>query len=160
MFKYLALIGAFFSSTLYATDCHKNPVYCHIIRIAPKTPNAMELSNSIARAGKKYGVDPHILVAIGMQESTLRPIHRIVGVVDASSCKLKITDYGMFQINEHTIPIYKLDQVRLLVDVDYQIDSGARVLADKLRMFGDYASYHSMTPKHRERYRLAVGRYL
>lgn len=160
MLKYLVAFAAFFASTAWATDCHKHPVYCHIIRVAPKTPNAMELSNSIARLSKKHKVDPHLVVGIIMQESGFRVTNRAVLVVDANGCRLHITDYGIMQVNEHSIKAYGLNADLLSWNRDYQLWAGVFILKDKIKTFGHWSAYHSMTPKHNQQYRQLVGRYL
>lgn len=144
-----------------ATDCAKHPVACHILRVAPHVKDATGLSNLVVRAAKKHHVDPHVLVAIIAQESSWRVgLHRVVVDGDANGCRVRVTDFGLAQINEHSIPLYGLDRERLLADVGYQIEAGAKILSDKLKTFGHWSAYHSMTPKFNQRYRDAVGRYL
>lgn len=168
MFKLLGAIGAFLFFSLVMTwrdsygaaDCNKHKVYCHIVRISPRTPNAMELSNTISRLGKKFGVNPHLIVAIAMQESSLRNVNRVSGVIDASGCRLVVTDYGMLQVNVNSIKHYKLHGDLLSWNREYQLYAGVLILADKIKTFGHWSAYHSMTPKHNQKYRQLVGRYL
>lgn len=145
----------------YGADCGRHPVYCHIVKIAPRTPQAMELSNTFVRVGKRFGLDPHLLVAIAAQESSLRVgLHRVVVVGDVAGCHVRVTDYGLMQIHEGSVAAYGLDRDRLLTDVAYQIEAGALILRDKLKTFGHWSYYHSATPKYNQRYRDAVGRFL
>ncbi len=165
MFKFLGALGVFIFVSVVLTwheayGAEKDPVYHHILRVAPKTPNAMELSNQIVKVGKQLGVNPHLIVAIAAQESGLRHINRVVGVIGASGCKVRVTDYGILQVNEHSIKAYGLNASLLAWNRDYQLWAGVMILADKIRVFGHWSAYHSMTPKHNQQYRQLVGRYL
>jgi hypothetical protein len=163
------LLGAFLFFSVCVTwkeaygntiDCKKNPVACHIIRVSPKTPNAMELSNRIAEVGKRFGVSPHLIVAVAMQESGLRDVNRVIGVTAASGLRLHVTDYGILQVNEHSVAAYGLNADLLSWNRDYQLWAGVLILNDKIKTFGDWAAYHSITPRHNRAYRALVGRYL
>ncbi len=160
MLKYLALYWVFFSSTAWATDCKKQPIYCHIIRVAPKTQNAMELSNQIVAVGKQLGVNPHLIVAIANQESGLRHIDRVEENSDVSGPKVIVTDFGILQVNVNSIKAYGLNADLLSWNREYQLWAGVKILAEKIRTFGHWSYYHSSRPSLNQKYRAAVGRYL
>lgn len=161
------LLGAFlvFSVVLtwheaYGADCHKHPIQCHILRVAPGTPDSLALSNQIVSVGKRFGVSPHLIVAVAMQESGLRHVNRVVGVTDASGCRVRVTDIGILQINVNSIKAYGLNADLLSWNREYQLWAGVMILADKIKTFGHWSAYHSMTPRHNQQYRQQVGRYL
>lgn len=147
------------SSVGYSGSCLLK-TEAHIRRIMPKTLQVGDIAKAICSASVKYKVNPQIIVAIAAQESSLRPIHRGKLVDTKTKCCMEITDFGVMQVNIHTVKLYSFDRERLRFDLDYQIDCGVKVLADKLRDFGDYATYHSNTPVHREYYRSLVRKYL
>jgi len=71
-------------------------------------------------AGKRYGVDPYLLVAIASVESGLNP--RAINYNRNGS-----VDYGIMQINSHWIKKYKILQ-EWIWEPCYNIHFGAMVL--------------------------------
>lgn len=95
-------------------------VYQHILRLSPKPPHdPLELAVSFVDAGLRYGLDPHLLVAIGFVESRF-----FVGAINKKS-----NDFGLMQVNAYNIKAMKLDKQRLLSDIDYSINAGAAILS-------------------------------
>lgn len=90
-----------------------------------KRAEAAQISAQIQRSARKYGLDAHLLAAILAQESGFR----------RSAVNEGSNDYGLAQINERTIAAYGFDRQRLMVDRQYAIDAGARVLADFKQRF-------------------------
>jgi soluble lytic murein transglycosylase-like protein len=91
-----------------------------ILRNSPKPPHsALRLASAFVSSGLKHGVDPRLLAAIGFVESRY-----FVGAVNKRS-----NDWGLMQVNSYNIKAMKLSKRRLLTDVEYSIDSGARILA-------------------------------
>lgn len=78
------------------------------------------VERAIRRAALKHALDPDLLLALYRVESGLR-----LGAINKQT-----QDYGLAQINKHTLRAYKLDKARLLTDLDYSAAAGARVLAD------------------------------
>ena len=79
MMKYILLLVMLLSTSAQAEiDCSRHKIFCHIKQLRPKMKKkeAMKLSNLIYKYSRQYGTDPRISVAIGMQESGLRGIHR------------------------------------------------------------------------------------
>jgi hypothetical protein len=77
----------------------------------------VRLEKSILASSKKYGLNPYLYSAILMQESSYR-----LNIVNKQ-------DYGIAQINIVNIRGYKFNKCRLLTDLEYSVDSGARVLS-------------------------------
>ncbi|WP_448588080.1 lytic transglycosylase domain-containing protein [Thermocrinis sp.] len=71
-------------------------------------------------AGKRYGVDPYLLVAIASVESGFNP--RAINRNKNGS-----TDYGIMQINSHWLKKYKIPQ-EWIWEPCYNIHFGAMVL--------------------------------
>ena len=91
-------------------------------------------------AGQRYHVDPLLLQAIGIWESSLRPqaVNRNVD----SNGKLLSTDYGVMQINtSNANRLVQLGLIRrpedLLADACFNVQAGAWVLARHLRVCGN-----------------------
>jgi soluble lytic murein transglycosylase-like protein len=74
-----------------------------------------------------HGLDPDLFVAILIVESNMR--------LNAYNAETK--DYGIAQINIHTARAFKFDTARLLTDLRYSIDAGAKVLADFQKRYKD-----------------------
>jgi len=162
------------------TYCERNPIYCKIMELQPRMnkSEAMKLSNLIAKAAKKHGVDPMVSVAILNQENNFRDKHtwqitkKIKNKCGEDSCTQTITetkevfDMTIAQINVKTAADYNFDLVRLFEhDTEYAIDCHFTILKDKIRMCADlgdeaWSCYHSKTPVYREKYVELVSRYL
>ncbi len=103
-------------------------VYNQIFKNNPKLEHTYvyRLSDAIVKASIKHGLNPKKFSAILAQECRYR-----------LNCINKATkDYGIGQINQKTIKAFKMDKQRLLEDLEYSVDSAARVLADFKRVFG------------------------
>lgn len=79
----------------------------------------LTLADAILQASLKYKIQARLLSAIIMTESGY-----YVGAVNRRS-----NDYGICQINVANIKRMKLDKSRLLTDIKYSVEAGARVLA-------------------------------
>jgi len=117
---------------------------------------AREYATSISSASETYKIDALLIVAIVSQESSFRPVTVYKGG--------KPFDIGLMQVNRHTAKQYEMDLNRLQHDPDYQIHSGTRILADKIKLCKrkpyPWACYHSTTEVHKAKYETMVKRYL
>lgn len=75
------------------------------------------LAKAIRVSARKHGLQERNLAAILMQESRYE-----MGVISGK-------DYGIAQINEYNIKAYGLSKKKILVDLEYSVDAGARVLS-------------------------------
>lgn len=164
------------NTTALGVDCNRHKVYCKITKLNKHIDKdfAMKLSNMIYRKAKKYKTDPMVSVAIAMQESSIRNINRHETAVNHYECyHLKIcepiktiSDVGIFQIHVNTAKHYDIDIHRLLTDIEYQVESHMKILSSKIKLCKRkgiktvWSCYHSVTPKHRNKYVRMVGRYL
>lgn len=130
-------------------------VESHIEKLRPDMPTAKveRLTTEIEKASIKHNVSARVLTAILYQESRLQ--HGTLGKKHG-----KVIDLGLAQINIGTARAYKLDRVKLINNLAYAVDSGARILADKIRIYGTWTAYHSNKPKYANKYKLLVSRYL
>lgn len=160
-------------------DCDRDPVLCAILKLRPNVDHkyAYKLSNEIAKYARKYSVDPYRIVAIGMQESGLRNIHRKHDVIvitedcnEVGICTEYVkqvrgyTDIGIFQFHARTITDHGLDVLRLRDDIGYATEQACRLLSQKIRQCADlgdeaWSCYHSRTEKYRTKYVKLVERY-
>lgn len=83
------------------------------------------LDTSVRQAAYRHGLESELLIAIYRVESGLQ-----LGAVNAHT-----HDYGIAQINKHTIRAYGFDKQRLLQDLEYSVNAGALVLADFKRQY-------------------------
>jgi soluble lytic murein transglycosylase-like protein len=124
------------------------------------TQFARKLAVVVEDVSKKYKIKADKLLAIARQESAYD--------LNAKNCyvvkgKMRC-DYCMMQINDKTIKAFGFDQKRLMTDVRYCVEAGAKVLQDFRHMYGskedDYwTRYNSSNDEKREIYRLAVSRW-
>ncbi len=192
MFKYIILIillavGTAGTAEARSVDlsCANNPIYCAMLTLRPNIDKAwaMEISNYIYTYSKQYGTDPLRTVAIAMQESGLRNIHRKQDIVfireeclpsttddrkqdcvEYSSMITGYTDLGLYQFHARTIVAYGMDALRLRDDLKYATKMHVILLRAKLKECADlgkdaWVCYHSRTPKYRKRYKRMVNRY-
>lgn len=116
-------------------DCSKHVIYCQIKANSPNIDSkyAMTLSNMIYKAAKKHKIPTKVYTAILMQESSYK-----LGAV-GSSCGFRTpasdydeqcvyADFGIAQINYKTIKHYEMDKEKLLKDLEYSVNAGAKVL--------------------------------
>lgn len=142
-----------------STNCHKHPIMCSITTLQPAlagTGEALLLSNLISKYSKKHNVDPYRLVAIAMQESSIKNINRQSNGI--------ITDVGIYQFNVGTIDAFNLDFMRLQEDIAYATERAAWLLAVKLKECNDlgtdaWACFHSRSIKNRTKYKNLVNTY-
>jgi len=135
------------------------PSYYHIKRLRPDMDRgyAFYLSSLIEKYSKPEKVSPARLVSIAMQESGLRQINRVENGT--------ITDVGMFQFHVKTIADRKLDSKRLKYDVEYQVESAAKLLRAKINLCNKrgikqpWTCYHSATPSLANQYASLVVRW-
>lgn len=156
--------------------CKTHKLYCAIMKLQPESaPYAMELSNYIYKYSKKYGTDPYISIAIAMQESGLRNIHRSekgieVEQVCAETCrwvkseKKVYTDFGIFQFHYGALEHYNINFHKVYEhNLEYIVENHIKILHDKIKMcssFGEpWGCYHSATERHRKKYISLVSRY-
>ncbi len=119
--------------------------------------NHTETARLIVKYAEKYRLDPYVIIAISMQESSLDPNnHR--------RRKGFITDYGLLQINKGMLKPLHLNPARLLLDPDYYMDCAIAFLAEKIQMGrGDkypWSLWHDSRPIYRKPYESHVIRYL
>lgn len=142
-----------------STNCEQNPIQCALLTLQPAlgSEGSYLLSNLIHKYANFHNVDPYRLVAIAMQESSLRNINRTTktGI---------ITDVGLFQFNINTIDIYNMDVRRLQEDIAYAVERASWLLAKKLIECNNlgqeaWTCYHSRTDKHRLKYLNQVNKY-
>jgi len=166
LFSLLLAVSFLSTSASKKVDCNQHKIYCHIKLLRPDMAknNAMELSNLIYKYSRKYGTDPHITVAIGMQESGLNSVHRkTTGLIYREKChnfveesgsqsdrvdKLCIpslieetiyTDFGMFQFHHRTIEAYQVDLHRVFThDLEYIVEAHIKILKKKV----GYCKHH------------------
>jgi soluble lytic murein transglycosylase-like protein len=97
----------------------KNPVYEQIVQNRPDISRsyALELSRLIIKHSEAYDVPVNYMTAILSVESD----YRLYAVNGASN------DYGISQINEWNVKAYKMSKQRLLTDLDYSVEMGAKI---------------------------------
>ena len=153
-------------------DCEKHSIYCNIIDKNPKISKkrAMQLSNIIYKYSKKYNQNPHISVAVGMQETRLRNIHRKQNVIvfgeDGKSWEVVrgISDVCMFQFHVDTIIAHELDPIKLKDDIEYCIEQHFILMRQKRKICShlgkdSWTCYHSVNKIPREYYKLLVEKH-
>lgn len=160
-------------------NCQQDALYCKIMELQPQSDPkwAMDLSNSLIKHAKQYHMDPWLSLAIAMQESGLRDIHRNNKTIvfkehceKNKPCKKSYviveghSDITVFQLHVNTIINYGIDPLRLTQDMDYLVDWHYRILKRKqheCRSYGReaWACYHSRTPVLHQRYVQQVAQY-
>jgi len=132
MLRIITILLFLFTVSLSATE--KHPIYNHIVNIKPSINKdyAMRLSNIIYKACKQYSLPCRIFTAILAQESMfeLTAKNMSCGVkLDTYERVCVAADVGIAQINYKTIDRYNLDYEKLLTDLKYSVDAGAKVLS-------------------------------
>jgi soluble lytic murein transglycosylase-like protein len=127
----------------------------------------MRYARVILKESNRYGIDPNIVVAIIAQESMFRAVSTRRQVIDRQAGLIyEYFDLGLMQVNIGTARGYGFDIDRLLVDDEYQIRAGIRVLADKIKICetlypeNPWGCYHSTTFKYHSAYVTNVRRWL
>lgn len=176
------------ASTKPSTDvnCDRNPLYCAMLKLQPKVDRkwAMRFSNLLHRYAEKNDMDPWQSLAIAMQESSLRQIHRRENVIiencsneksrqknsqKGPECNLKytkaITDMSVFQFHAQTILDYNMDIKKLHDDLEYAVKEHFKLLKTKMKNcpneadLPDWTCYNSYHRAFRQRYYNLVKRY-
>jgi len=142
------MINAIILSMFY----FQSPIYEQIINNRPNINQeyAQVLSKSIQEVSKKYNIEPNIYTAILMQESTYRldaintnckdyEILEDQIVINDDDCKMHA--FGIAQIHYKNLPRYGFNKIKLLTNLDYSLEAGARVLSDMKRMFPNEDNY-------------------
>lgn len=117
-----------------------------------------KITVAVLKMAKKYKINPKLYAAILMQESSYN--------VKAKNCnKIKCFDYGMSQINNYTILRYEFNKDKLITDVKYSIEAGAKVLYDIKRMYAKkeqdwWTRYNAKSDDKRQIYKEKVMRWL
>lgn len=122
----------------------------------PRAVAAQE--NCWEQAGIRYGVSPQILVAIAMQESSLKP-----DTINRNSNGT--TDYGLMGVN--TVWLKELRQFGIteahLMHPCVNVHIGAWIYSLRVREFGNtwraVGAYHSKTPSKLAKYMSAIQRH-
>ena len=116
----MEFVLAFFLNTL---GCESMPTYCQIKKNNPHLSNeyAFRISKTINKVSKKYDIPQKIFTAILMQESSYR-----IGIINNNSPH---KDFGIAQINYKTANDYGFNILRLINDLEYSIEAGAKVLS-------------------------------
>lgn len=155
-------------------DCSRHKIYCHIKAVRPKIDSkfAMKVSNLLYKFSKAYGTNPHISVAIIMQESAFRMVDRkVVAYVKTPEGEVPqtvVTDVSMFQFHVRTIENEGMDKQRLRDDLEYASEQHIKLLAKKIKVCTRvgipseeaWTCYHSATRHLRLKYLRDVSRYL
>lgn len=159
MKKVLIAILFLFTTSVFAVDLDKNPIYAQIIGNKPNIDKeyAMKLSNLIYKMHKKYHIPSRIFTAILMQESgyslkaknchkgirnktegeiqwELHTTRRTLGILTTTESKV-CTDFGISQIYYKTAKGWGFDVERLTNDLEYSVEAGAKVLHDMMGRF-------------------------
>jgi tRNA(Phe) wybutosine-synthesizing methylase Tyw3 len=111
-----------------------------------------------------YGTNPHVSVAIAMQESSLRHMDRTIYALVDSEVKKVVTDIGLFQFHVKTVRNLNIDMQRLRDDFDYHVEQHVKLLKRKMKICEEkdnsWSCYHSFTERLRNDYTTLVLRYL
>lgn len=154
-------------------DCEKHAIYCDIVDKNPRIDKtyAMKLSNLMYKYSQKYDQNPHISVAVGMQETGLRNISRKQNIIIYDDIYPKgwkvvrgYTDVCMFQFHVNTITSHKLDPLKLKNDLNYCVEQHFKLMRQKRKICShlgkdSWTCYHSVNDIPREHYQKLVERY-
>lgn len=86
-----------------------------------------KIKDAVLKASKRYGLDARTILGIAIVESSL----------NQWAINTKTHDFGLMQVNQHNIRALKLDRNKLLNNIEYNIDSGARILSYFVRRYGE-----------------------
>ena len=179
--KFIAIALLLAPIKALAVDCEQHPIYCQIKENNPKLDDsfAMKLSNAIYKSTKRHNLRPIVYTAILAQESLydVKAVNCTKGFREAYPGEVNIqvypyyregkvcTDFGISQIHWKTVKSYQFDTKRLVTDVEYAVEAGARVLGDmKKRYYPDeddyWTRYNSSKKTRRDIYKLLVERFM
>lgn len=110
-------------------SCQNHPIHCQIARNNPELSftYARKLSNIIYKASRKHKIPSDIFTAILKQESNYK-----LGAINKKS-----NDYGIAQVNKFNIIKLGLDKDKLLNDLNYSVNAGAKILSWFYKRYGD-----------------------
>lgn len=117
---------------VFAQDCTKHPIYCKIKTHAKiSSPKAMKLSNKIHKISLKYNISGELYTAILLQESMLRMVkgNCFKGLTKEGKEEKVCQDIGIAQINYKNVIKMNLSFDKLLTDVVYSLEEGAKILS-------------------------------
>jgi hypothetical protein len=163
-----AIMTLTLATNSYALDLKKHPIYAQIIKNKPKINKkyAMRLSNSIYKASKNYDIPKHIYTAILAQESgyRLNIVGKISGLYKGKKKTVQV-DFCAAQINWRNVLKMNLEVDKLLTDMQYCINAGAKILAGFKKRYAKkekdwYTRYYNSNPIMRSEYKRLVERYL
>ena len=139
MKKLLILLTFLMSSTAFAVNCNKHPIYCQIVKNKPGIDKtyAMRLSNIVYKMHRKYHIPSRIFTAILRQESgySLAAKGKKCGLTKEGKKECVFTDFGISQIHYRTAELWKFDIKRLTEDLEYSVEAGAIILHDIMERF-------------------------
>ena len=87
---------------------------------------ALKLSIIIDSIADKYKIPANAIASIAMVESSYK-----LNAINRHS-----NDFGIMQINSYNIKAYKLDRDRLLTDLNYSVESGAKIFKWFYKTYG------------------------
>ena len=162
--KHLIITGILLSLGVLAVpktaEIKHKVVKAHLVRQIlknnPKLPfNQVKLiAYSAQEMGKKYVIDPRLILAILAQESRY----------SMTAVNHKTKDYSIAQINQGTIKMMGFNKNRLMTDLTYAMDCMGQVLFRfKLHYPKDrlwWGHYNSGRPDLKKKYVTLVTRYL
>jgi len=162
-------------------DCKRHRAYCAIVKLKPKINKhfAMQLSNHIYHASRKYNVDMYRVIAIMRQESGIRMNARNYSEAQEKTrvcdkwekcttviVKIKeTTDFGLFQFHIDTMKHNKLNIKRVMTDMPFTVNFAVKYLANKIKMCSrtwpktSWACYNSGNSGPHKQYVKDVNRY-
>jgi soluble lytic murein transglycosylase-like protein len=124
------MIAALFFYLTSQAAYSKPETYSSVLKQIKKNHKSMPgykaaiLAKEIFVVCKKYRISPRLYAAILMQESAYNP--------KAVNCdKNDCNDFGISQINKHTIKRYKFDKNKIMRSLPYAVEAGAIVLSTK-----------------------------
>lgn len=168
-------IWTFIISAAFAIDGQKqqyrySPIYMQIKKNKPSISHekAVKLTHAILLNSHEYGINPHLLSAILMQESSYRlnAVNCTNGLDPKTRTPGKVcTDFGIGQIYYTTAQAYGMDESRLTSDLAYSVKMSAKVLSDFKKRYNkkekDYwTRYNASKPSLRLLYKERVERWL
>ncbi len=180
-FNYLAIFGITFSvfnvvASVNKRDClYKTNTICQaIIKLSPDydKKKAYKLSNHISKVSKKFDLNPLLIVSIAFQESSFRlnTIRKAKGlffnnVSKKFEKKWVGEDFCMMQINYKNIIDMKLDTNKLLTDIRYCLNTGAKILSKYKKKYSKkdkfwWTRYNAKSPEKREEYLDKINQHL
>lgn len=134
-------------------------VYKQIKRNNPKLPEwyIIKLTHTIQKVTDKYKLPKKLYTAILMQESAYN--------LKAKRCSNGLcTDFGIGQVHISSVKRYKLSKDLLTKDLDYSIESSAKILHDFKKMYSKkernyWTRYNSSNKDFRNLYASQVSRW-